>query len=59
MEQGTDRTKSLIQQSEEATRVQLQATETLVRTYSSMIQAALLQTNGISLSSATSSATQE
>ena len=47
MVQGTDRTKSLIAQAENQTRVQLDAAKYLVESLEKIIQAALFQTNGI------------
>lgn len=52
--QGTDRTKSLIAQTEQATKIQLEATKSLVDTLGSTIKAALMQTTGIALDSKTS-----
>jgi len=55
MVQGTERTKALIQQAEERTKIQLESTQSLVHTLAATISAALFQTSGISFSGKTSS----
>ncbi len=52
MAQSTERTKALIQQAEQATEVKLKAIEGLVAGISAQVSAALLQSNGVAVSTA-------
>lgn len=52
--QSTERTKALIQQAETETRVKLEAADSLVRGLSAQISSALLQTNGIAVTTSKS-----
>lgn len=56
MAQSTERTKALIQQAEQATQVKLEAMKGLVAGLSAQISSALLQTNGIAVTTSNASA---